>query len=151
MLQHKSFNLLDTACEIEQNTDVRRKLIIQNNLTNFLFLSAFPMDVCCRSEASYLYLKTFDLLLCFSVDGFEFELSYALLNECVWEPCRRFAFDKLGPANQAENQRYVGDLGWMGDIDIHRQLVGTGRGMLATLLPWLALVCWKLFFLNLDL
>lgn len=33
----------------------------------------------------------------------------------MWEARRRLVFNKLGPAGPAETQRYVGDLGWMGD------------------------------------
>lgn len=113
-----------------------------------LSVEAFPTNKHCSSEALYLYFKTFDLLsACWWIWIWTKLLFFfhALLNECVWEACRRFVFDKLGPANQAEIQRYVGDLRWMGDTHTqsYTQLVGTGRGMLATLLPWLFLVCWK--------
>lgn len=51
----------------------------------------------------------------------------------------------LGPANQADIQRYVGDFVWMGDTltytHAYTQPVGTGRGMPAALLPRLVLVC----------
>lgn len=33
----------------------------------------------------------------------------------VWEARRRLVFNKLGPAGPAEIQRYVEELGWMGD------------------------------------
>lgn len=43
-------------------------------------------------------------------------------------------FDKLGPARRAEMSRYVGEFDGR-RTHRHTQLVGTGRGMLATLLP----------------
>lgn len=80
--QHKSSNLLDTAWEIEQNTDMRKKnVIIQNNVTNFL--SRGISHGCMLPIWSLIlsYLKTFDLFgWWISIWA---KLFYALLNECV--------------------------------------------------------------------
>lgn len=68
--------------------------------------------------------------------------------ECVREARRRRAFDKLGPARWAKIQRYVEDFR-MGDAQTpahlctrtYTQLVGTEKGMLATLLSTVVPVC----------
>lgn len=64
------------------------------------------------------------------------------------EACRRRVFDKLGPAWWAKIQRYVEDFR-MGDAQTpahlctraYTQLVGTEKGMLATVLSSVVPVC----------
>lgn len=49
-------------------------------------------------------------------DGFESGSGFCVcVCACVWEARRRLVFNKLGPASPAEIQRYVEELGWMGD------------------------------------
>lgn len=101
--QHKSSNLLDIACEIEQKTDAWYSKTTWQTFS----LAAFPTGVRCRSEACPRKLLTFCLSLVFGRWFSDLNRAFATpcWIECVWEARRRFAFDKLGPANR---QRFRG-------------------------------------------
>lgn len=139
--QRKSSNLLDIGREIEQNTDVRKILIIQNNVTlspSQHFPRMYTTDL--KPHICILRLLTFCLPFLFGWWIWIWtKLFYALLSVCE----KLVGGLHLTCLGLLSRQRFRGMWktwgGWATHIHIHihtyTQLVGTGRGMLATLLP----------------
>lgn len=129
----------------------KKKVRNPNHRDEFLSPSVSHGCTDVKSHDCILTLLTF-VWRCFSVDGFEFE---PIISTPWWmSVCEKLvgglALTSSGLLTAAETQKYVGDLGWMGDTHTRTQLVRTGRGMLATLLPSLVLVSSKWVLPNLD-